>query len=101
MKKAVVVAALIAPALTLSAQEIELRHESRYLATGMFTLNGIMIDAAQGMMATEAMKRCPSGFEIKRLYAAPDAEGEWKAGMTVICLPPGAIPAMPEKPRAE
>lgn len=99
MKKLITIATLAIPALAM-AQEIELRHD-RYLATGMMTWNGIMLDAAQGIMAWEAMQRCPSGFEIKRLYAAPDAEGEWKAGMTVVCLTPGAIPAMPEKPRTE
>lgn len=99
MKKLIAVAALTIPALVL-AQEIELKHD-RYMATGMMTWNGIMLDTAAGAMAWEAMERCPSGFEVKRLYAAPDAEGEWKAGMTVVCLPPGAIPAMPEKPRTE
>lgn len=96
MKKLIVIAALATPALA-PAQEIELKHD-RYMATGMMTWHGIMIDTAQGAMAWEAMKHCPSGFEIKRLYAAPDAEGEWKAGMTVICLPPNPIT---EKPRAE
>ncbi len=99
MKKLIAITALIAPMLT-EAQEIEIRHD-RYLATGRVTWAGNMLGDAQGIMAWEAMQRCPSGFEIKRLYAAPDAEGEWKAGMTVVCLPPGAIPAMPEKPRTE
>lgn len=101
MKKYLAIAALFIQPLALSAQEIDLKHD-RYLAAEMFTLgSGIMLDTAAGVMAIEAMKRCPSGFEIKRLYAAPDAEGEWKAGMTVVCLTPGAIPAMPEKPRTE
>jgi hypothetical protein len=79
---------LLATSVGAAAEDIDLKSATRMSVPDRFNFGDVAAYPTQGTLLTEAaQRRCPTGFEKVREYAAPEGEA-WYLHFVIRCITP-------------